>query len=114
MDIPPVAHYGHVMPDFPWTLIDTPPLREADLSVTFAKHEVKAYDQAGYTILQGWHNPEKSSDDFLDRNEDVNQQEIRQRRVEGILLPPATLLRAHENRRRTIAKGYQYWRRRGI
>ena len=33
-------------------------------------------------------------DDFLGGNKDNNQQEIRQRRVVGILFPPAMLLRA--------------------
>jgi len=53
-------------------------------------------------------------DDFLDGNEDDNQQEIRRRRVDGILLPPAMLLGAQENRWRTVANGYQQWRWCGI
>jgi hypothetical protein len=33
------------------------------------------------------------NDDFIDGNKDNNQQEIRQRMMDGILLPPVTLLR---------------------
>jgi hypothetical protein len=49
--------------------------------------------------------------DFLDGNKDDNQQEIQRRRVDEILLPPAMMLRAQENRWRTTANGYQQWRR---
>ena len=45
--------------------------------------------------------------DFLDSHEDDNQQETQQRRVVGILFPPAMLLRAQENGRRTASNGYQ-------
>ncbi len=34
-----------------------------------------------------------------------------ERRVDEILLPPAMLLRAQENWRRTTVNGYQQWRR---
>jgi hypothetical protein len=33
-------------------------------------------------------------DDFLDGDKDNNQQEIRQRMMDGILFPPVTLLRS--------------------
>ncbi len=42
------------MPSFPRTLVGIAPLCNADLTVTFTKHDVKAYDQAGTTILEGW------------------------------------------------------------
>jgi hypothetical protein len=45
------------MPSFPSTLIGIAPLCKADLTVTFTKHDVKAYDQAGATILEGVRNP---------------------------------------------------------
>jgi hypothetical protein len=45
------------MPSFPWTLVGIAPLCNANLTVIFTKHDVKAYNQAGATILEGWRNP---------------------------------------------------------
>ncbi len=45
------------MSSFPRILVGIAPLCDADLTVIFTKHDVKAYDQAGATILEGWRNP---------------------------------------------------------
>jgi hypothetical protein len=45
------------MPSFPRTLVVMAPLCNANLTVTFTKHDVKTYNQAGTTILEIWHNP---------------------------------------------------------
>jgi hypothetical protein len=45
------------MPSFPRTLVGIAPLCDADLTITFPKHNVKAQDQAGATILKGWQDP---------------------------------------------------------
>jgi hypothetical protein len=50
------------MPSFPRTLVGIPPLCDANLTVTFTKQDVKAYKQAGTTILEGWCNPRGASD----------------------------------------------------
>ncbi len=45
------------MPSFTRTLVNIAPLCDANLTVIFTKHDVKAYNQAGATILKGWHDP---------------------------------------------------------
>jgi hypothetical protein len=45
------------MPSFPRTLVSITPLCDANLTVTFTKHNVKAYNQAGATIREDWRNP---------------------------------------------------------
>jgi hypothetical protein len=50
------------MPSFPRTLISIAPLCNTNLPVTFTKHDVKAYDQAGATILEGWRDPGGAND----------------------------------------------------
>jgi hypothetical protein len=42
------------MPSFPRTLVGITPLCDADLTITLTKHDVKAQDQPGTTILEGW------------------------------------------------------------
>jgi hypothetical protein len=42
------------MPSFTRTLVGIVPLCDANLSVISTKHDVKAIDQAGATILKGW------------------------------------------------------------
>ena len=51
--IPPSTRHGHVMDDFPRTLIDIVSLCNADLSVTFTKHKVIAQDHEDNSILEG-------------------------------------------------------------
>jgi hypothetical protein len=56
-NLPPSAHQGHVMPTFTRTLFGIAPLCDANLTVIFTKHDVKAINQAGATILKGWRDP---------------------------------------------------------
>jgi hypothetical protein len=56
-NLPLSACQGHIMPSFPWTLVDITPLCDADLNIIFTKHDVKAQDQAGTTNLKGWQDP---------------------------------------------------------
>jgi hypothetical protein len=56
-NLPPSSHQGYIMPSFPRTLVGINPLCNADLTATFNKHNVKAYNQSGTTILEGWHDP---------------------------------------------------------
>jgi hypothetical protein len=43
------------MTTFPRNLVRIAPLCIADLTVIFTKYNVKAYNQPGATILEGWH-----------------------------------------------------------
>jgi hypothetical protein len=52
-NLPPSACQGHIMPSFHRTLVGIAPLCNADLTVTFTKYNVNAYNQAGTTILEG-------------------------------------------------------------
>jgi hypothetical protein len=56
-NLPPSARQGHVMPSFTRTLVSIAPLCNTNLTVIFTKHDVKAINQAGATILKGWHDP---------------------------------------------------------
>jgi hypothetical protein len=58
----PSARQGHVMPSFTRTLVRISPLCNANLTVIFTKHEVKAYNQARATILEGWCDPGGAND----------------------------------------------------
>jgi hypothetical protein len=50
------------MPSFTRTLVSIAPLCYIALTVIFTKHDVKAYDQAGATILKGWRDPGGAND----------------------------------------------------
>jgi hypothetical protein len=50
------------MQSFSRTLVSITTLCDANLTVTLIKHNVKAYDQAGATILEGWGNPGRAND----------------------------------------------------
>jgi hypothetical protein len=45
------------MPSFTRTLVGIAPLCDANLTVIVTKHDVKAINQAGATILEGWCDP---------------------------------------------------------
>ena len=60
--IPPAAHHGHVMDDFPRILIGIAPLCEAGLSVTFTKHKVICQTASGTRVIEGWRHPKEGSD----------------------------------------------------
>jgi hypothetical protein len=53
-NLPPAACQGHIMPTFTRTPFGIAPLCNANLTIIFTKHDVKAIDQAGATILEGW------------------------------------------------------------
>jgi hypothetical protein len=61
-NLPSSARQGHIMPSFTRTLVGIAPLCDAYLTVIFTKHDAKAYDQAGATILEGWHDPGGAND----------------------------------------------------
>jgi hypothetical protein len=63
--IPPAAHHGHVMDNFPRTLIGIAPLCNAGLSVTFTKHKVICQTASGTSIIEGWRHPQEGSDWFF-------------------------------------------------
>jgi hypothetical protein len=50
------------MPSFTRTLVGIAPLCNANLTVIFTKHDIKAYDQAGATLIKGWHDPGGAND----------------------------------------------------
>ncbi len=50
------------MPSFTRTLVGIAPLSNANLTVIFIKHDVKAINQAGATILEGWCDPNGVND----------------------------------------------------
>jgi hypothetical protein len=54
MNLPPSACQGNLTPSFTRTLVGIAPLCGANLTVIFIKHDVKAINQAGATILEGW------------------------------------------------------------
>ena len=51
--IPPAARHGHVMEDFPRTLIGIVPLCDAGLSVTFTKHKVICQTASNTSFIEG-------------------------------------------------------------
>jgi hypothetical protein len=57
-NLPPSACQGHVIPSFTRTLVGIAPLCNANLTVIFSRHDVKAYNQAGATILEDWRDPD--------------------------------------------------------
>jgi hypothetical protein len=61
-NLPPSARQGHVMPSFTRTLVGIAPLCDANLTVVFTKHDVKAINHNGATILEGWHDPGGAKD----------------------------------------------------
>ncbi len=61
-NLPPFALQGHVMPSFTRTLVGIAPLCDANLTVIFTNHDVKAINQAGATILEGGRNPGGAND----------------------------------------------------
>jgi hypothetical protein len=64
------------MPSFTRTLVGIAPLCNANLTVIFTKHDVKAYNQAGATIFKGWRDPGGANDwHFLIVDSDYNSDE---------------------------------------
>jgi hypothetical protein len=52
--LPPEALLGHVMPNFPHTLIGLGPFADQDCMIVFAKTAVTVYHPDGHPILSGW------------------------------------------------------------
>jgi hypothetical protein len=52
--LPPAALSGHVMPNFPHTLIDLGPFANQDCTVVFTQTAVPVYHPDGHPILSGW------------------------------------------------------------
>ncbi len=61
-NLPPSARQGHIMPSITRTLFSIAPLCNANLPVIFTKNDVKAINQAGATILEGWRDPGGAND----------------------------------------------------
>jgi hypothetical protein len=88
--LPPSACQGHIMPSFPRTLVSIAPLCDANLTVTFTKHDVKAYDQAGTTILECWPDPRGASDwhfPLIDANHNSNDNSLFSSNNNTIIIP---------------------------
>jgi hypothetical protein len=45
------------MPSFTKILFGVAPLCDTNLTVIFTKHDIKAINQAGATIIEGWRDP---------------------------------------------------------
>jgi hypothetical protein len=52
--LPPAALLGHVMPNFPHTLIGLGPFANQDCTIVFTKTAVTVYHPDGHPILSGW------------------------------------------------------------
>ncbi len=79
------------MPSFTRTLVGLAPLCNADLTVIFTKHDVKAYDQAGATILEGWHDPDRANDwhfPIVDSNYNSNEDSLFPSDEKLTIIPP--------------------------
>jgi hypothetical protein len=51
--LPPTASLGHVMPNFPHTLIGLEPFANQDCTIIFAQAAVTVYHPDGHPILSG-------------------------------------------------------------
>jgi hypothetical protein len=52
--LPPAASLGHVMPNFPHTLIGLGPFANQDCTIVFTQTAVTVYHPDGHPILSGW------------------------------------------------------------
>ncbi len=52
--LPPAALPGHVMPNFPHTLIGLGPLANQDCTIVFTQNTVTVYHPDSHPILSGW------------------------------------------------------------
>jgi hypothetical protein len=78
-NLPPSACQGHGMPSFTRTLFSIAPFCNANLTVIFTKNDVKAINQAGATILEGWHDPGGANDwhfPIIDSNYNSNENSL--------------------------------------
>jgi hypothetical protein len=78
-NLPPSACQGHVMPSFTRIFFGIAPLCYANLTVIFTKNDIKAINQAGATILKGWHDPGGANDwhfPIVDSNYNSNEDSL--------------------------------------
>ncbi len=52
--LPPAALFGHVMPNFPHTLIGLRPFADQDCTIIFTQTAVTVYHPDGHPFLSGW------------------------------------------------------------
>jgi hypothetical protein len=52
--LPPAASLGHVMPNFPHTLIGLGPFANQDCTIVFTRTAVTVYHKDSHPILSGW------------------------------------------------------------
>jgi hypothetical protein len=79
MNLPPSSCPGHAMPSFTRILVGITPLCNANLTVIFTKHDVKAINQAVPTILKGWCDPGGANDwhfPIVDSNYNCNEDSL--------------------------------------
>jgi hypothetical protein len=80
------------MPSFTRALVGIAPLCNANLTVIFTKkHDVKAINQAGATILKGWRDPGGANDGhfpIVDSNYNSNEDSLFPSKVELTIIPP--------------------------
>jgi hypothetical protein len=77
--IPPAARHGHVMDNFPRTLINIAPLCNAGLSVTFTKHKVICQNASGTSIIEGWRHRKEDLDWYfplVDEDQNSNKDSL--------------------------------------
>jgi hypothetical protein len=79
------------MPSFIRTLVSIAPLCDANLTVIFTKHDVKAINQAGATILKGWRDPGGANNwnfPIMDSNYNSNEDSLFPSDDKLISIPP--------------------------
>jgi hypothetical protein len=91
MNLPPSARQSHVMPSFTRTLVGIAPLCDPNLTVIFTKHDIKAINQAGATILEGWRDPSRANDwhfPIIDSNYNSDEDSLFPSNDELTIIPP--------------------------
>jgi hypothetical protein len=79
------------MSSFPRTLVSIAPLCNVNLTVIFTKHDIKAYDQDGATILEGWCNPSEANDwhfPIIDSDHISNEDSLFSSNEKLTIIPP--------------------------
>jgi hypothetical protein len=79
------------MPSFTRNLVGIAPLCNTDLTVIFTKHVVKAINQAGATILEGWRDPGGANDWYfpiVDSNYNSDEDSLFPSDDELTIIPP--------------------------
>jgi hypothetical protein len=90
-NLPPSVRQGHAMPSFTRTLVSIAPLCDANLTVIFTKHDVKAFNQSGTTILEGWRDPGGANNwhfPLVDSNYNSNEDSLFPSNDKLTIIPP--------------------------